>query len=77
MTCARCGGSIPPDLVVTVNGRNVHPLVCFAEELRSLKHAIADVAIELAAAMEPMQAYRLGQTYVAVIVAERRKAKKR
>jgi hypothetical protein len=38
---------------------------------------IADLEVELTEDMPPMDAYRLGKTTVAVIVAERRKAKRR
>jgi hypothetical protein len=75
--CAECGEPIRVDQVVTVNGRKVHPDPCFAAALRRLKSVIADLEVELTEDMPPMDAYRLGKTTVAVIVAERRKAKRR
>lgn len=70
VACDRCGGTIEPDHVVTVNGRKLHPLMCFATELRSIRGSIE---VGLAQAMAPMQAYQLGEAYYAAVIAPRRR----
>jgi len=75
VTCDACGGDIPDGQAVGLNGRNFHVERCFAEGLRRYTFKPAELAIELAPTMPPMVAYKAGQTYVATIVAARRKAK--
>jgi hypothetical protein len=74
--CEVCSSEIWPQLQVTLNGRHVHA-ACFSKALREFEFKPANLIIFLAPTMDPMLAYRLGQSYVATIVRSRSRVKKR
>lgn len=73
--CTNCGLVVPSDQVVRLNGDVLHPEACFASALRRLAHTAVEPLVKLNRTMQPMVAYKAGKTFIATIVAERRKAK--
>lgn len=76
MNCTICGEWVPAEQRVTINGQLVG-VGCFPEALKKLTFKPEDLAIALNDAMDPMTAYKLGKSHVAIIVASRRRTKKR
>ena len=77
MICDVCAGELPADQHVAVNGVNCHAVDCFAKALRRLQFQVAELVIAIDDSMKPATAYKAGQTFVATIVASRRKVKKK
>lgn len=77
MTCDVCAAELPADQHVNVNGVNCHAVDCFAKALRRLQFQVAEIIVALDSSMAPGTAYKAGQSYVATIVASRRKVKKK
>lgn len=75
--CAHCGGDLQAPRTVYLNGVPYHVETCFGEGLKALEFRLADIAIAMGAGMDPMVAYRAGKQTVALIVASRRRTKKR
>jgi len=77
VTCDVCAGELAPDQHVAVNGVNCHAVDCFAKALRKLQFQVAAIEVALDDSMKPGTAYRAGQSFVATVVASRRKVKKK
>jgi hypothetical protein len=75
--CAHCGGDLDAPHTVYLNGASYHVESCFAEGLKALKFKLADIAIAMGAGMDPLVAYRAGKQTVTLLVASRRRRKKR
>jgi hypothetical protein len=71
--CGNCGLPVETEKAVRLDGQLLHVETCFAAGLRAVAHTVAELDVMLAPTMEPMVAYRAGKTFVATIVAERRK----
>jgi hypothetical protein len=76
MTCDVCTGELPADQHVAVNNINCHADGCFAQALRRMQFQVAEIIVALDSSMKPATAYKAGQSYVATIVAARRRTKK-
>jgi hypothetical protein len=77
MNCAICAGELPADQHANVNGIDCHAVVCFAKALRLLQFEVAEIVVALDSSLKPETAYKAGETYVATIVASRRRVKKK
>lgn len=74
LNCGHCGEPLnaPP---VLLNGARLHT-DCFGPALRRLEFDVTRVDVDCTG-LDPMVAYHLGKQHVAVIVASRRKTKKK
>ena len=76
MTCLICSSAVGSTRIV-LNGEPLCSGDCFVKALRRLEFVPTEMQVQFSDGFDAMEAYRLGKTTVAVIVASRRKAKKK